>query len=149
MGVDILFNSPVYYHRSILFSAQRTIIMPFLEHSFKIFSICGCWVPESIEHSKYKSIAFKLYGLTILTWVLTFSYLRTVVVISLPDKSVENIAASTIAYFETFCTVFKAITIYKKRIALFQIRRIFGNFFNKNTTKAEMKIQNDVDDVCK
>lgn len=125
------------------------VTMQFLQQSFHIFSICGCWVPESIKNSKYKLIAYNLYVFTILGVVLAFLYLRTIVIIRLPEKNVSNFAASTIAYFESFCTVFKAITIYRKRIDLLKIRSIFLKCSNKNSSRTEVGIQNDVNNTCK
>lgn len=123
--------------------------MRFLKSNFLLFSYSGVWMTDSIKNSKWKSMAYNLYTLTLLVLGIMLIAERTVLIFLLTDINMKKLAYATIGHFEMFCSMLKGITVYMKHDEMLEIGKSFSECISKNIQEEEIEIQVKTDKTCK
>lgn len=122
--------------------------MHLLRENYFMFTLCGCWMPDSARSSKCKSLVYNLYSLTLLILVFGLFSMK-IVNVARGFKSVQEFAVLMFGVPDFTCSMFKSITLCVKSKQLFDIERKILDSKSKNDGREEVAIQKRCDHVCR
>lgn len=123
--------------------------MYLLTENFRLFTLCGCWMPESLKNSKCKSILYSFYSLTILILTIGMLSMKIINVTSTSYKNIQKFAITIYGLAEFISSTFKFTTITLKREQIFETERTFFTCFNNSNNKEEIEILQHFNKICR
>lgn len=123
--------------------------MHFLRDNFLIFSVCGCWTPDSARGSKCKSAAYKIYSLTLFSLTLILVSMKVFDLVTGGVRNFEELAVKLFVLPDFVCAIIKFVNFSRKEKDVLAIETVFLQCASGRIDVEEAKIQMQFDNLCR
>lgn len=123
--------------------------MHLLRGNFRLFTLCGCWLPEACHSAKWTTALYNCYSLELLILDCPLISMKIISASAKSFSNVQQFAEEFVGFVQIVCGLLKSIAIYRQRRPLFVIERCFPDCIRNNERKEEIEIHDWFDKIAR